>query len=140
MNQVKLRVEEGPNGKRFFLGDDYPGVYLTVREAELAQLVVEHKYHEIADLMGISCRTIEYYTMNIKKKLRCQHKRELIYIICESGLLEQLKEHVDINHIYEEADQRKENNTEQPGEETESLDLQSESDEIIHDPEYDKII
>ena len=82
MKQVKLRVEEGPNGKRIFLGDEYPGIYLTVREGELSQLLIDYRYREIAELMDISRRTIEYYTTNIKKKLRCDHKRSYMLYKC----------------------------------------------------------
>ena len=99
MKQVKLRVEEGPNGKRIYLGDEYPEVYFTVREAELAQLLENYKYREIAKILKVSRRTIEYYCTNIKKKMRCRNKRELIYIIKHSGLLEQLKERVDISQL-----------------------------------------
>ena len=99
MKQVKLRVEEGPNGRRIFLGLEYPGIYLTLRESELAQLLEDYKYREIAELLTVSRRTIEYYATNMKKKLHCANKRELIYIIRHSGLLEQLKKEVDISHI-----------------------------------------
>ena len=85
MKQVKLRIEDGPNGKRIYLGDEYPEVYLTIREAELAQLLENYKYREIAKILKVSRRTIEYYCTNIKKKMRCRSKRELIYIIKHSG-------------------------------------------------------
>lgn len=100
MKQVELWVEEGPNGKRIFLGPEYPDIYLTLRESELAQLLEEFKYREIAELLSVSRRTIEYYTMNMKKKLRCRNKRELVYVIRHSGLLEQLKELVDVSYLF----------------------------------------
>ncbi len=95
----KIHVMEGPNGKRIFLGSLFPGVYFTTREAEMAQLLVDYKYREIAVLLMISRRTAEYYATNMKKKLRCINKRELVYILKNSGLLEQLREEVDISYI-----------------------------------------
>ncbi len=97
---TKIKVIEGPNGKRIFLGNEFPGVYFTVREAEIAQLLGDYKYYEIGDLMTISKRTAEYYSMNMKKKMRCENKRELVYVLQNSGLLEQLKEEVDISYLF----------------------------------------
>jgi DNA-binding CsgD family transcriptional regulator len=101
MEKTKIKVIEGPNGKRIFLGSQFPGVYFTVREAEMAQLLCDFKYREIGDILTISKRTAEYYAMNMKKKLRCTSKRELVFRIIHSGLLEQLKIVVDISHILE---------------------------------------
>lgn len=96
-----IRVIDGPNGRRIFLGRDFPGVYLTVREAEMAQLLQDFKYREIASLMKISRRTAEYYALNMKKKLRCHNKREMIYFLTDTGLVNQLEDVVDIKYLFE---------------------------------------
>ena len=121
MKQVKLRIEDGPNGKRIFLGSEYPDIYLTIREAELAQLLGNYKYREIAELLKVSRRTIEYYTMNMKKKLHCRNKRELIYVIQHSGLLEQLKLEVDISYLFEAKQLEEPKDSEKPEELDDSL-------------------
>ena len=39
------------------------------------------------------------YATNMKKKLRCENKRHLIYVLKNSGLLEQLKLVIDITYL-----------------------------------------
>ena len=101
---TKIHVVDGPNGKRIFLGSRFPGIYFTIREAEMAQLLCDFKYYEIGVLLTISKRTAEYYSTNMKKKLRCSNKRELVFVLKQSGLLEQLKEEVDISHLLNKDD------------------------------------
>ena len=55
--------------------------------------------NQIADMMEISCRTIEYYAANIKKKFSCETKRQLVYVLEESGLIEQLESFIDVSHF-----------------------------------------
>lgn len=104
MTPTTIKAVDGPNGKRIFLGSAYPGVYFTVREAEIAQLLADYKYREIANLMKISRRTAEYYSLNMKKKMRCSNKRELVYVLRKSGILEQLKSEVDISYLFKKDD------------------------------------
>jgi len=99
MVPTQIKVVEGPNGRRIYLGAAFPGIYFTVREAELALFLPDYKYHEIAATMNVSCRTTEYYATNMKKKLRCENKRHLIYVLKHSGLLEQLKLVIDITYL-----------------------------------------
>lgn len=101
MRSTTIKVIEGPNGRRIFLGSAFPGIYFTVRESEIAQLLGDYKYREIGKLMTISRRTAEYYSMNMKKKLRCQNKRELVFVLRQTGLLEQLRDEVDISYLFE---------------------------------------
>jgi DNA-binding CsgD family transcriptional regulator len=110
MEKITIEVIEGPNGTRIFLGKNFPGIYFTVREAQLAQLLGDYKYYEIGELLTISKRTAEYYSMNMKKKLRCENKRELVYVLRTSGLLAELKAEVDISHLFKEADSKNSDN------------------------------
>lgn len=97
---TQVRLVEGFGGKRVFLGSQFPGIYLTIREAELVQLFGDYKYYEIAKLMKISRRTVEYYANNIRKKIRCSSKNKLQALIKDSGILEQLREIVDISYLF----------------------------------------
>ncbi len=99
MLQSKIKIIQGPNGRKVLLGSDLPGVYFTIREAEVAQMLPDNKYREIGEAMNISRRTVEYYATNMKKKLRCHTKKELIYRLQQSGILAQLKEKVDIQYL-----------------------------------------
>lgn len=101
INEPGMRVYQGPNGQRIILGSAFPGIHLTGREAEVSQLLEKYKYREIAVLMGISRRTVEYYALNIKKKFNCVSKRELVYKLKHAGILDQLKKCVDVSHFFE---------------------------------------
>ena len=101
MTPTRIKVVEGPNGKRVFLGSAFPGVYFTPREAELAIFLGDYKYREIAAIMKVSSRTTEYYSTNMKKKLHCSNKRHLVYVLKHSGLLDQLKAVIDIGYLFD---------------------------------------
>jgi len=40
----------------------------------------------------------------MKKKLHCISKRELVYTLIHSGLIEQLEKEVDISHIFDKVE------------------------------------
>lgn len=64
---------------RYYLGKKFPGTYLTPREMDCAKYLVSGFTHTmIADLLGLSTRTIEYYTKNIRMKLHCHTRTELV--------------------------------------------------------------
>jgi DNA-binding CsgD family transcriptional regulator len=57
---------------------------LTKRELDCAHhLVLGKTYKEIALILELSPRTIEEYTNNIKRKMNCKNKAELIAILCK---------------------------------------------------------
>lgn len=101
MTPTRIKVVEGPNGKRVFLGSAFPGVYFTPREAELAIFLGEYKYREIAAIMKVSHRTTEYYSTNMKKKLHCCNKRHLVYVLKHSGIVDQLKAVIDVSYLFD---------------------------------------
>ncbi len=57
-------------------------VYLSVREAQCANYFKDKRtIEEIAKLLNISANTVEYYLDNMKIKLGCYDKQELIEIL-----------------------------------------------------------
>jgi len=79
--------------RTYYLGDQYPGVYFTKREAEsLFWLVHGMTIAETAAQMHLSPRTIEFYIKNMKSKLGCASKKRLIEKVLKTNLIEQLKE------------------------------------------------
>lgn len=103
--QTEVHLIDGAGGRRIYLGKAFPGVYFTVREAELAQLLADFKYREIACLMNISRRTAEYYAFNMKKKLRCETKTQMTEILNNFGIVNKIKKVVDVTYLFSEDSQ-----------------------------------
>lgn len=63
----------------FYLGEDYPGIYFTKREAEcLIHILEGHTLVSAAQLMGLSPRTVEFYVKNMRLKMGVKNKVELV--------------------------------------------------------------
>lgn|SRR3990167_3788943 len=81
------------NLKEYFLGPQFPGIYLTKREADCMFLLVQDMtIVQTAEKLGLSARTVEFYVKNLKFKLHCGSKKQLIQKILQSTLLAQLAE------------------------------------------------
>lgn len=69
----------------YFLGKNFPGIYLTQREAECMLNFLKRKtVTEAALELNLSPRTVEFYLKNMKTKLECKSKSELIHKVRES--------------------------------------------------------
>ena len=74
--------------KRYYLGDAFCGTYLTLREAEtMTHLLLGKTIRDTAISMQLSPRTAEFYINNIKRKLKCRTKKELINKIMTCNFL-----------------------------------------------------
>lgn len=74
------------------LGGKYKGVYFTRREAECMVWLLKGKtIGSVADKLRLSSRTIEYYIKNMKSKLGCRTKFELVELVYLSDFMQ----HVD---------------------------------------------
>lgn len=72
--------------KYFYLTGPYENIYFTRREAEcLAQLTLGFSLKKTSDLLNLSPRTIETYLNNVKNKLGCNKKSEVISILLQNG-------------------------------------------------------
>jgi len=77
--------------RKYFLGEKYPGIYLTEREAQTIGYFLRGKTTvEVAAILKLSRRTVEFYLKNMKIKLNCRLKSELITKVHSSDLLAQL--------------------------------------------------
>ncbi len=71
--------------RKYPLGDKYEGIYLSQREAECITCMIMGKTGAgAAKKLGISPRTVEFYVSNMKKKLNCTNKFDLIEKIIAS--------------------------------------------------------
>ncbi len=61
------------------LGRKYSHIRLTPREAECMDLILDGKTNgQVGEHLKLSSRTVEYYVGNLKQKLHCRSKSELI--------------------------------------------------------------
>ena len=78
--------------RMYYLGDKFPAVYLTKREAEsMFWLMQSNTIAEAAAKMELSARTVEFYVKNLKLKLNCKNKKMLVNKILQTTLLQQLE-------------------------------------------------
>jgi DNA-binding CsgD family transcriptional regulator len=78
--------------RTYYLGKEYPNIYLTKREAEcMFWIVQDYTIGQTALKMGLSARTVEFYVKNMKLKLHCKSKNKLAEKILLSNLLQQLE-------------------------------------------------
>jgi DNA-binding NarL/FixJ family response regulator len=68
--------------------EDSPLERLTPREREILQLIGEGKnYHQIADILSISYKTVENHRSNIVQKLNVRERAQLVRYAIELGLV-----------------------------------------------------
>lgn len=71
--------------KTYLLGEKLQNMYLTKREAECMFLLLKGKsINTIAEVLKLSPRTVEFYLKNMKIKLNCHTKFELIELVQHS--------------------------------------------------------
>jgi DNA-binding CsgD family transcriptional regulator len=77
--------------RSYKLGEKYGDIYFTRREAECMVWLLKGKtINRVASELKLSPRTVEFYLKNMKAKLRCRTKFELIDLIHESEFLSQV--------------------------------------------------
>ena len=70
------------------LGSKYGSAYFTKREAECMVLLLKGKtINSVASMLNLSPRTVEYYIKNMKSKLGCRTKFELIDLVYASEFM-----------------------------------------------------
>lgn len=84
--------KEARDLRMYYLGEHFPDVYLTKREAEsMFWLMQSNTIAEAAAKMNLSARTVEFYVKNLKLKLQCKNKKMLVDKILQTSLLAQLE-------------------------------------------------
>ncbi len=79
--------------KHFKIGEQFGESYFTFREAQcMAQLMRGKTIKSTALFLGLSPRTVEYYLKNMKSKLKCRTKSELMQLISDSDFMKSVKE------------------------------------------------
>lgn len=66
-------------------------IFITSREYDILRCVTSMTSLQIADHLSLSIRTIEFYMSGIRKKLCCRTKKDLVYLIHTTKLLERVR-------------------------------------------------
>lgn len=70
---------------KYFLGRSFPDVYFTYREARCMLYLLENQSNrKIAEIMGLSMRTVEFYVRNMRLKLGAKSRAHLIELVKKS--------------------------------------------------------
>ncbi len=91
-DEEKLRVMRSTQKprvrKEYGLGQQYLNVHFSQREADCMVLLLEGMLvREVAEELGLSVRTAEYYVLNMRAKLGCQTKVELLDVVAKSDFV-----------------------------------------------------
>ena len=74
--------------KVYYLDNQNKSLYLTHREAEcMLNIIKGCTIRDVSERLKLSARTVEFYVKNIKKKLGCRTKSELIQRIYNSDFM-----------------------------------------------------
>lgn len=74
--------------KKIFLGVQFRDIYFTNREAEvMVQLLQGKTLGAVANMLQLSPRTVEFYVKNMKAKLACRTKSDLIGKVFSSDFI-----------------------------------------------------
>jgi len=73
------------------LGKKFKNIYFSKREAEcMVHLLKAKSVRGVAKLLSLSPRTVEFYLKNMKRKLNCNTKFELIDLVAKSEFLDNI--------------------------------------------------
>ena len=87
----KVKPHRKKSRKLYYLGVKYPDVTLSEREAQCMLLMLNgHTFESAGKLLGISSRTVEFYINNMKMKLNCRSKVELIQKVSTTQFIDLL--------------------------------------------------
>ena len=87
----KLQIGRSKRRFQYTVGEQYPGVYFTQREAEcLYYLGRGLTIVSTAKMLGLSPRTVEFYVKNMKVKVKLRTKSQLVEMAHDVGLMTRL--------------------------------------------------
>ncbi|AAO91298.1 helix-turn-helix transcriptional regulator [Coxiella burnetii] len=73
---------------RHYVGEPYPKVYFTNREFTIATYLLKgYRYKQIAEVLNLSSRSVEFYIQNMREKFYCRNKRALIGVLKNIDIL-----------------------------------------------------
>lgn len=91
MSKKATKKEKHKGMTIIFQHTDREPVYLTQRESECLNHILHGlTLKETSQLISLSTRTVEFYFSNIKKKIGCKRKSEVISLFLSSDFLSKI--------------------------------------------------
>ncbi len=90
--QIDIQEQKRKQTKRvkYFVGHPYEDIQLTRREAQCLAVIVRGTTNlKASEKLDLSIRTIEFYVRNLREKLDCKTKIELITKVGQSDFMKQ---------------------------------------------------
>jgi len=86
--QIRKKYRRRKTNCCYMLGKQFNNVYFTKREAQCMIHIIGGKTNQdVAHLLQLSPRTVEFYVQNMKTKLHCRTKSELVGKIITSEFM-----------------------------------------------------
>ena len=83
-----IKFKQGKR-RRYLVGEDLSNVFFTGRESDCIRHMIKGKtIRATASSLGLSSRTVEYYLNNMKRKLSCKTKSELVERVIKTNFLD----------------------------------------------------
>jgi len=76
---AKTHTQINGEPKKYWLGEKFPHVYFTKREAQIMSYLLSGlNTTQVAEKLELSRRTIEFYINNMKAKIKCRFRSDLV--------------------------------------------------------------
>ncbi len=99
------RLLKNANIDRVYLNSVNEEIYLTQREIDCLRLLTQNlNYHQIAKKLDISRHTVQLHINNIRDKLKCTNKKELLDTVKSHNLLDEIDSDVELRATPDEVE------------------------------------
>ncbi len=79
--------------KRYYLGEAFPGIYLSGRQAQcMAYFILGYSNARVAKLLNLSWRTIDAYVIDMRQKLHFFSKKTMIEKVKQTSFMQYIDE------------------------------------------------
>ena len=85
-----MMTQKSTQYTRYYLGKNYPNVYLTPQEAYCVTKMLNNNltYDDIGKKLRKSPATVNFYLRNVRMKLRCKNRKDLIERISQTDFIQ----------------------------------------------------
>ncbi len=79
--------------KRYYFGDAYPEIYFSPCQARcMAYFILGFSNTRVAEVLNLSPRTVDAYTIEMRKKLNCYSKKAMVEKVRQTAFMKYMNE------------------------------------------------